>query len=125
MAPEYVVCGGRVCVFEYRLNAGMEGQGRRVDLPLRPPALYDGADDLLRADEARQVPVDRREDSFRATAASEMMSSAPPPPSSKDFGVTTPRRSTDSPVLNKRLGIYQRPISAHGVRNQQVNCRLN
>lgn len=25
----------------------------------------------------------------------------------------------DSPVLNKRLGVYQRPVSAHGVRNQQ------
>ena len=37
----------------------------------------------------------------------------------EDFGVTTPRKSSEPPVLNKRLGIYQRPMSAHGVRNQQ------
>lgn len=38
-------------------------------------------------------------------------------------GITTPRSSVtgEPPVLNKRLGIYQRPMSAHGVRNQQVN----
>ena len=34
-------------------------------------------------------------------------------------GVTTPRRGMGDPVLNKRLGSYQRPVSAHGVRNQQ------
>ena len=37
----------------------------------------------------------------------------------QDFGMTTPRKSSEPPVLNKRLGIYQRPMSAHGVRNQQ------
>ena len=37
----------------------------------------------------------------------------------EDFGLTTPRKNSEPPVLNKRLGIYQRPMSAHGVRNQQ------
>ncbi len=27
----------------------------------------------------------------------------------------------DEPIMNKRLGIYQRPLSAHGIRNQQVS----
>lgn len=40
-------------------------------------------------------------------------------PRDPGFGVTTPRRCTEDPVLNKRLGMYQRPVSAHGVRNQQ------
>ena len=39
--------------------------------------------------------------------------------SNQDFGMTTPRKTSEPPVLNKRLGIYQRPMSAHGVRNQQ------
>lgn len=39
-----------------------------------------------------------------------------------NFGLTTPRNwgIADEPVMNKRLGIYQRPLSAHGIRNQQV-----
>ena len=40
-------------------------------------------------------------------------------PQDEDFGLTTPRKSSEPPVLNKRLGIYQRPMSAHGIRNQQ------
>jgi len=36
------------------------------------------------------------------------------------FGLTTPRGySGAKEVFNKQLGIYQRPMSAHGVRNQQ------
>jgi len=36
------------------------------------------------------------------------------------FGLTTPRGySGAKEVFNKQLGIYQRPVSAHGVRNQQ------
>ena len=35
------------------------------------------------------------------------------------FGLTTPRGFRGQQVLNKQLGIYQRPLSAHGVRNQQ------
>jgi len=44
----------------------------------------------------------------------------------KNFGLTTPRNwgMSEEPVLNKRLGIYQRPMSAHGVRNQQVKYTL-
>lgn len=40
----------------------------------------------------------------------------------KNFGLTTPRNwgLAEEPVLNKRLGVYQRPMSAHGIRNQQV-----
>ena len=35
------------------------------------------------------------------------------------FGLTTPRGYCQQEVFNKKLGIYQRPLSAHGVRNQQ------
>ena len=39
-----------------------------------------------------------------------------------NFGLTTPRNwgIADEPIKNKKLGVYQRPLSAHGVRNQQV-----
>ncbi len=58
-APEFVVSGGRVAVFEYRLNASLRGGGAKVDLPSRPPAIYDAVDDLDRADAAASRPVDR------------------------------------------------------------------
>ena len=35
------------------------------------------------------------------------------------FGMTTPRKSSEPPVFNNKLGSYQRPMSAHGIRNQQ------
>jgi len=39
---------------------------------------------------------------------------------SDGFGLTTPRGggSAVSALLNKNLGVYQRPMSAHGIRNQ-------
>ena len=35
------------------------------------------------------------------------------------FGVTCPKGYRMQEVYNSQLGIYQRPLSAHGVRNQQ------
>jgi hypothetical protein len=35
------------------------------------------------------------------------------------FGLTAERKSSEPPVFNTKLGSYQRPMSAHGVRNQQ------
>ena len=35
------------------------------------------------------------------------------------FGLTTPRGYCQEEVFNKQLGIYQRSLSAHGVKNQQ------
>ena len=73
-----------------------------------PSVLYDQVQDL--DDLGKIVAVDRevQEDSTDSVA-----------PQTEDFGLTTPRKSSEPPVLNKRLGIYQRPMSAHGVRNQQ------
>lgn len=73
-----------------------------------PSVLYDQVQDL--DDLGKIVAVERevQEDSTDSGA-----------PQSEDFGLTTPRKSSEPPVLNKRLGIYQRPMSAHGVRNQQ------
>ena len=73
-----------------------------------PSVLYDQVQDL--DDLGKLVAVERQvqEDSTDSGA-----------PQDEDFGLTTPRKSSEPPVLNKRLGIYQRPMSAHGIRNQQ------
>lgn len=59
-APEFVVAGGRVAVYEYQLNAGMEGAAKKVDLPAFPAAMYDAVADMDAADQA-DGPVDRIE----------------------------------------------------------------
>ena len=111
-APEHVIVGGKVAVYEYQLNSGLVN-GRMVSLPAFPPVLYDAMDDFAKSaavnekversmSEVKEEKVEERKDSMDSMA-----------------GVTTPRRSLCDPVLNKRLGHYQRPASAHGVRNQQ------
>ena len=125
-APEFVISGGRMAVYEYQLNEGMAGQGGFVKLPAKPEAPYETAEAVARADEAKLAAAAIE----RAQEVSGMQSSMRSYSSSSNqqqqqqnnpemFGVTTPRRCTDSPVMNKKLGMYQRPVSAHGVRNQQ------
>eukprot|EP00093_Oithona_nana_P001506 01506.XXX_1070_4303_1 [CDS] Oithona nana genome sequencing. len=108
-APEFVVANGRVVVYEYEINPNVNHVGAKIlEAEAFPSVLYDQVQDL--DDLGKIVAVDRevQEDSTDSGA-----------PQTEDFGLTTPRKSSEPPVLNKRLGIYQRPMSAHGVRNQQ------
>ena len=118
-APEHVIVGGRVAVYEYQLNSGLCA-GRAVPLPAYPPVLYDAMDDFAKSAAANGVAREAApggEVEEKVTAAEERkVSAAAADPMA---GVTTPRRGAGDPVLNKRLGSYQRPVSAHGVRNQQ------
>ncbi len=112
-APEFVVCNGKVAVYEYRLNANLEGTGERVMLEARPNKLYDAVEDLDRSDAMIKAADRTNGDNVTAAAGQQQQQQ-------DDFGVTTPRKCPEPPVINKKLGIYQRPMSAHGVRNQQV-----
>jgi len=107
-APEFVLQGGRIVVAEYQVSTS-PGSGQYVECPTFPPSLYDRVMDRDRA--AAPSPVSRTD-----------VPSGPAPVDVVDsgFGLTTPRGySGAKEVFNKRLGIYQRPMSAHGVRNQQ------
>ena len=112
-APEHVIVGGKVAVYEYQLNSSL-ANGRMVSLPAYPPVLYDAMDDFAKS--AAVNGVQRSEVEEKVIAPSECESEER---KVSMAGVTTPRRGAGDPVLNKRLGSYQRPVSAHGVRNQQ------
>ena len=111
-APEYVIVNGRVVVYEYELSSN-PGNGNHVELGSFPNHLFDAVDDYEKTKEAERVAAERKASQERGRPVDRT--------DSRDsmFGVTTPRKSMDEPILNKRLGIYQRPMSAHGVRNQQ------
>ena len=110
-APEHVIVGGKVAVYEYQLNSGLSN-GRMVSLPAFPPVLYDAMDDFAKSAAVNGVERSEVEEKVIAPSEEERKVSM--------AGVTTPRRGAGGdPVLNKRLGNYQRPVSAHGVRNQQ------
>lgn len=102
---EFVLTGGRIAVAEFQINA-IPGSGRLVSAPAFPPA-YERIRDKDRA--VRLVPVERKDVPQEETKPAEP----------DTFGMTTPRGYFQGQVLNKDLGIFQRPLSAHGVRNQQ------
>jgi len=107
-APEFVLQGGRIVVAEYQVSTSA-GSGEFVECAAFPPALYDRVADRDR--QAAPTPVPRTVEAA-GRAPADMVDSG--------FGLTTPRGySGAKEVFNKRLGIYQRPMSAHGVRNQQ------
>ena len=60
-APEHVIVGGKVAVYEYQINSAL-CNGRMVSLPAYPPVLYDAMDDFAKsaamnkADRAPQSP---------------------------------------------------------------------
>jgi len=108
-APEFVLSNGKIVVAEYQVNT-TSGAGNFVESTAFPPSLYDRVQDKDRA--ARPTPVQR--ESMPAS------NGAPIDSVDSSFGLTTPRGySGAKEVFNKQLGIYQRPMSAHGVRNQQ------
>ena len=124
-APEHVIVGGRVAVYEYQLNSGLCA-GRAVPLPAYPPVLYDAMDDFAKSAAVNGVareaaPSGEIEEKVIAAEERKVSAVAADPMA----GVTTPRRGAGDPVLNKRLGSYQRPVSAHGVRNQQGGNTYN
>jgi D-hydantoinase len=108
-APEHVISAGKFAVYEYQVSSSLNC-GRKIDLPAYPPTLYDAMDDFAKMTATNGVARQTAE----ITQVERKISSA------SDFGVTTPRRALEQdPVMNKRLGVYQRPMSAHGVRHQQ------
>jgi dihydropyrimidinase len=113
-APEYVIANGKVVVYEYEMNPNVS-QGQILVAEPFPSILYDQVQDL---DELSQV-VGVQRDQPAEEAIEEVDTVDRGGSNQQDFGMTTPRKNSEPPVLNKRLGIYQRPMSAHGVRNQQ------
>jgi len=107
-APEFVLCGGQIVVAEYEVNT-FPGTGRYIEAPTWPSFCYDKIQDRDKQDkpehvERTDVPTDDIDG---------------PVDTMDTFGLTTPRGYCQQEVFNKQLGIYQRPLSAHGVRNQQ------
>ena len=104
--PEFVIAGGKIVVAEYQTNVS-PGSAVYVECSPFSADVYD----KIAEDEPRQVErVDLPSDSVDGRNGHSNLDG---------FGLTTPRGFKGQQVLNKQLGIYQRPLSAHGVRNQQ------
>jgi len=97
-------------VAEYQVNA-LPGSGQFVETPAFPAQLYDKIQDLEK--QKRIVRVERSD-----VPVDDVDGPGSPTPA-QTFGLTTPRGYCAEKVYNKSLGSFQRPISAHGVRNQQ------
>ena len=114
-----VIIGGKVIVFERQMNPTTRN-GAIVPASAFPPTLYDVIQDQDASQEVievkRSLPsdaVDGKEDENNENNKNNNMNDG--------FGKTTPRGGgggTHPAVLNKHLGVYQRPMSAHGIRNQ-------
>ena len=106
--PEFVLAGGKITVAEFQVNAG-PGEASYVDCQPFPAVCYD----QIRPD----PPAPRHV--ARAEVPADAVDGGGPESNGDGFGLTTPRGFRGQQVLNKHLGVYQRPLSAHGVRNQQ------
>ena len=118
-----VLIGGKVVVFEQQMNPSTRN-GAIISTPAFPPTLYDPIQDLDESQEVvevkRSIPSDMVDG--KAVQANENGNNTNNM-AAEGFGVTTPRGGggvggAQKAVLNKHLGVYQRPMSAHGVRNQ-------
>ena len=103
---EYVVYRGKVVVAGSSVNT-VPGCGEYVKAVTYPPFCYDKIQDrdnknIPRPMERDDIPVDEK-----------------PVDTKDEFGLVTPRGSWQQEVYNRQLGIYQRALSVHGVRNQQ------
>ena len=105
--PEFVLSGGKITVAEFQVNAG-PGEASYVDCLAFPAVCYDQI--------SSDPPAPRHV--VRAQASSDAVDGGGAS-NGDGFGLTTPRGFRGHQVLNKNLGVYQRPLSAHGVRNQQ------
>jgi len=108
-AAEFVVCGGKIAVAEYQVNTN-PGSGQYVEAATFPATCYDKIQEMDRKDKPKAV--------VRADIPTDDVD-GPVNSNKGTFGLTTPRGYCQQEVFNKQLGIYQRPLSAHGVRNQQ------
>ena len=106
--PEFVIAGGKIVVAEFHVNAE-SGVGRYVDCQPFPDICY------------QNIPQDRTQPRHveRPNVPSDAVDGRSDSIGGGEFGLTTPRGFRGQQVLNKQLGVYQRPLSAHGVRNQQ------
>lgn len=105
--PEFVIAGGKIVVAEFHINPESGAAGYVDCLPF-PAVCYDNISQ--NKPQPRQVSrADIPSDSVDGNASN----------GDEAFGLTTPRGFRGQQVLNKNLGVYQRPLSAHGVRNQQ------
>ena len=110
-APEFVISNGRVVLYQYEMNPTVGPVGAKILNPEAYPSIfYDQVQDLDELGKVNGVDRETVKDENDQNDEDRV---------DENFGLTTPRKSSEPPVLNKRLGIYQRPISAHGVRNQQ------
>ena len=106
--PEFVIAGGKIVVAEFQVNADCGGASFVDCLPF-PAVCYQN----ISQDRPEPRHVDRpRLPSDDVDGRSDSIGG-------DGFGLTTPRGFRGQQVLNKQLGVYQRPLSAHGVRNQQ------
>lgn len=107
-AAEFVLCGGKIVVAEYQVNA-CPGSGQFIQAPTWPAVCYD----KIQERDSQDIPDHvERED----TPTDDVDTTVD---TNDTFGLTTPRGYWQEEVFNKQLGIYQRSLSAHGVRNQQ------
>ena len=103
--PEFVVAGGKIVVAEFQTNAS-PGSAVFVECSAFPGDVYENiSEDKPKKVDRVELPSDTVDGTTHAQA--------------NGFGLTCPRGFKAQQVMNKQLGIYQRPLSAHGVRNQQ------
>merc|ERR1712045_900294 len=103
--PEFVVAGGKIVVAEFQTNAS-PGSAVFVECSAFPGDVYENiSEDKPKKVDRVELPSDTIDGTTHAQA--------------NGFGLTCPRGFKAQQVMNKQLGIYQRPLSAHGVRNQQ------
>jgi len=118
-APEYVIANGRVVVFEYEMNPTITNVGAKIlsSEPF-PSIFYDQVQDL--DDLGKVAGVDREiTKNDQEEISSNVEDETDGYSDAYSRALTAERKSSEPPVLNKNLGVYQRPMSAHGVRNQQ------
>jgi len=103
--PEFVITAGKISVAEFQTNPQSGSAAFIAGVP-NPPLVYDKISEPAqpRKVERSQVSADSVDGSSNGN--------------SDGFGLTCPRGFRGQQVLNKQLGIYQRPLSAHGIRNQ-------
>jgi len=106
-AAEYVVFRGKVVVAGQVVNT-IPGTGQYVQARTFPSFCFDKIQKIDDMDKPK--PVER--DDIPANDDK-------PDDNKDDFGLVTPRGCWQQEVYNKQLGIYQRALSVHGVRNQQ------
>ena len=107
-AAEYVLCQGRVVVEDYQLK-NISGHGNYIGAQTFPAICYDKIQEIDNRN--KPTPVERLDILTNDEHENEHVNNF--------FGLTTPRGQRQHEVYNKQLGIYQRSLSVHGVRNQQ------